>query len=139
MYFRKTAGMWLILFILIGGCEQQITSPPERFHVTGTLAVHTVDLAGLPIAAPVTFKIFYYTDKTEKQTTCQDSVILYTDEQGWIEFSRTIELTEDEYFSILSDVASESYESINYWTAFYHASDAPAKRMEVQMTVQIKP
>ena len=139
MHFWKTTGMWLILFLFVSGCEHQITSPPEHFAVTGTLLVQTVDQTGGPLPAPVSFKVLYFNSKTENTITTADSLTLMSNEQGWIEFSRTVELAEDEYFCVISDVASESYESINFWTAYFHASDAPAKRMEVQMTVITRP
>lgn len=139
MYFGKITGVWLVFLLLLGGCEQRLVSPQERFQVTGTLAVQTVNQEGRPISAPVTFKIFDFTTKTEGSPTSQDSLTLLSDEQGMIEFSRTVALAENEYFCLISDVDAELYESINYWTAYFHASDAPAKRMEVQMTVITKP
>ena len=131
---------WLfIIFLIIMGCEQQLTAPPENFQVTGTLAVRTLDDAGLPLSVPVIFKTFRNNGNQESGVIQTDSVTLISDRQGWVEFSQTFELKGQEYFSIQSDVFSPQYQSRNYWTAYFQSVDAPAKRMEVQMVVIRKP
>ncbi|OGB63764.1 MAG: hypothetical protein A2Y94_11560 [Caldithrix sp. RBG_13_44_9] len=127
---------WLfILFLILVGCEQQVTAPPESFQVTGTLAVQTLDDLGLPLSVPVIFKTFHNIGNQETSMIQTDSVTLISNQQGWVEFSQTVELEGQEYFSILSDVSSPQYQSRNYWTAYFQSVDAPAKRMEVQMVV----
>jgi hypothetical protein len=131
---------WLIIiFLIVMGCEQQVTAPPENFQVTGTLAVRTLDDAGLPLSVPVIFKTFHNNGNQESGVIQTDSVTLLSDRQGWVEFSQTFELKGQEYFSIQSDVFSPQYQSRNYWTAYFQSVDAPAKRMEVQMVVIRKP
>jgi hypothetical protein len=139
MNFMRKLLEFFIVVLLISGCEQQIISPPNTFQVTGTLAVQTVDYSGLPLSVPVTFKTFQNNRNEESSVVIPDSVTLLSDLEGWVEFSQTFELKDQEYFSILTDVSSPQYESLNYWTAYFQIPDAPAKRMEVQMVVVIKP
>jgi hypothetical protein len=139
-----TSGKWFWLFVIglfVIGCEQQVTAPleSENFEVTGTLAVQTLDDAGLPLSVPVIFKTFHNKGNQESSVIQTDSVTLISDQQGWVEFSQTFELKGQEYFSIQSDVFSPQYQSRNYWTAYFQSVDAPAKRMEVQMVVVRKP
>ena len=131
---------WIVILVMfLAGCESQVTAPPENFEVTGTLAVRTLDDAGLPLSVPVIFKTFRNSGNQESAMTQTDSVTLISDQQGWVEFSQTFELKDQEYFSIQSDVFSPQYQSRNYWTAYFQTVDAPAKRMEVQMVVVRKP
>jgi hypothetical protein len=128
-----------MLFLILVGCEQQVTAPPENYQVTGTLAVQTLDVSGLPLSVPVIFKTFQNIGNQESGMIQTDSVTLISDQKGWVEFSQTFELQDQEYFSILSDVSSPQYQSLNFWTAYFQSVDAPAKRMEVQMVVIKKP
>jgi hypothetical protein len=137
-FLRKLFGLFMVV-LLMTGCEKQITSPAETFRVTGTLAVQTVDNSGLPLSVPVTFNTFQNNRNEESSRVMLDPVTLLSDSEGWVEFSQTFELKDQEYFSIISDVSSPQYESLNYWTAYFQISDAPARRMEVQMVVMTKP
>ncbi len=131
----KSLFVFLVLTVSWLGCDRNVISPVEEFAVQGTMTVSTVDLSGNPVQAPVSFKISREGTSGTVQETFPEVSTVYSDFDGHATLSRTFHLKSGESFSIIADVSSETHESLTYWTAYFRSTDAPAKEVEVQLSV----
>lgn len=122
-------------FVLLAGCSRSVTGSQEEFKVSATMVVTIIDQAGNPVETPVSFRVqdeISYASATIEES---EFYIIWSDSYGTVSFSCEKVLTEGEFFSIVADVSSENFVSINYWTAYFKAEDAPARQVDVRMIV----
>jgi hypothetical protein len=139
----KRGYVYLVLFLLMvsvagTGCDRNVSGPPEEYPVQGTVVVNLVDFSGMPVQAPVSFKIKYQGTSQSAPETGSEELMVLSDVAGQAKISRTFHLKVDEVFTIIADVSCESHESLNYWTAYFRSTDAPAREVAVQLTVLTK-
>lgn len=121
--------------ILWLGCGTPQLAPEEYFPVRGTLQVTTIDTSGTPVSVPVTFKVSTEFNGPGNLESYTDSLILETNQQGMVEFSRDFRLRTGESVEIVADVSSSRFQSLTYWTVYYLHSDAPAKQVAVKLVI----
>lgn len=125
----------LLLWAMIIGCEKSPVVPQETFSVVATISAVTMDKEGIAISVPVTFMIYRDASSDLTPDKLEESLILKSDEEGYVEYRHEFFFQGDEQSSIIADVSSPDFESIQYWTAYFSINDTPAKRVEIVLEV----
>lgn len=125
----------LLLWTMIIGCEKSPMVPQETFSVVATISAVTMDKEGVAISVPVNFKIYSNASSDLTSDKLEESLVLKSDEDGYVEYRHEFFFQGDEQTSIIADVSGSDFESIQYWTAYFSINDTPARRVEIVLVV----
>ena len=125
----------LVFWVTIMGCEKSPMVPQEVFSVVATISAVTLDREGIAISVPVNFKIYRDASSDLTSGENEESLTLESDEDGYVEYRHEFFFQGLEQSSIIVDVSSSDFESIQYWTAYFSINDTPAKRIEIVLVV----
>jgi hypothetical protein len=130
--------VYMVMLILAGilsiSCEKSPTNLAETFSVRTTLNISTLDMNGQSIMVPVTLKILKNSSLNNSEATTEIQ-IMETDSQGNLPFVYYFFFLPNERAEIIVDVNTENYQSIQYWTAYITANDAPGKQFDLQLDI----
>jgi len=125
----------VLLMAIVSSCSRPAVAPQQIYPVIATISAFTVDSDGIAISVPVIFKIYDIDNLAKDSDQILESLTFQSDDDGYVEYRHEFFLQQDERSRIVVDVSSPKYESVQYWTAYFSAADAPAKRMEIGLVV----
>jgi len=123
---------------MMTGCGKSPVVPQETFAVVATISAVTMDREGVAISVPVNFQIYSEASSDLTYDKLEESLVLKSDEDGYVEYRHEFFFQGDEQTFIVADVSGPDFESIQYWTAYFSIDDTPAKRVEIVLEVIAK-
>jgi hypothetical protein len=132
----KVLFLFLVVFwTFVIGCEKLPMVPQESFPVAVTISAVTLDTKGAAISVPVHFNIYRDVSLDFTSGKNENSIILKSDEEGNVEYCHEFFFRGEEISSIVVDVSSPKFESLQYWTAYFSIDDTPAKHVDLILEV----
>ena len=123
--------------LIITACEKSPMTPMETFNVRATMDISTLDMNSRPLSVPVTIKIIN-NHSLDNSEAIPEVVTQESDAYGRLSFLHDFTFHSGEQAEIIVDVETKDYQSIQYWTAYLTANDAPGKQFILQMDVAEK-
>ena len=126
-----------LIGLIISACEKSPMTPVETFNVRAAIDISTLDMNNRPLSVPVTIKIInnYSLDNSD---AIPEIITQNTNDHGRLSFLHDFTFQSGEQAEIIVDVETNDYHSIQYWTAYLTANDAPGKQFVLQMDVAEK-